>query len=183
MKCLYFIAPTIDSSETISNDLHEIGVNDWFIHIISKDEAQLKKRKLHSGNWLETLDFMRTGFIGANVGFIIGVIGVGILMVTEAFGPNVPMLAYIALVAFTTLFGAWEGGPDWGRPGKPEVGALSHDEIEAGKFLILIYARKGTAEDIKSMMRERHPESRHVATDRHFISPFSVVRRKRNVAG
>jgi len=54
-----------------------------------------------------------------------------------------------------------------------------HDEIEAGEYLLLIYARKGQGEKVKAMMTERHPESRHVATDRHFINPFSRVERKR----
>ena len=54
-----------------------------------------------------------------------------------------------------------------------------HDDIEAGKYLILIYARKGEGEKIKEMMRGRHPESRHVATDRHFINPFAQVERRR----
>jgi hypothetical protein len=54
-----------------------------------------------------------------------------------------------------------------------------HDDIEAGKYLILIYARKGQGEKIKEMMRARHPEARHVATDRNFINPFSRVERRR----
>jgi hypothetical protein len=54
-----------------------------------------------------------------------------------------------------------------------------HTAIEDGNYLILIYARKGQGEKIKKMMRERHSESRHVATDRHFINPFGRVRRRR----
>ena len=45
--------------------------------------------------------------------------------------------------------------------------------------LILIYAHKGQGEKIKAMMRERHPESRHVATDRQFVNPFGRVERRR----
>ena len=181
MKCLYFLAPTIDSSVTISEDLHEVGVHDWFIHVISKDEGGLKKNKLHSSNYLETLDFIRTGFIGANIGFIIGVIASGVILAFEPFGPNFPKFAYFAITAFTTLFGAWEGGL-YGVATENRKLARFHDDIEAGKYLFLIYARRGKGEAVKEMMAKKHPESRHVATDKHFISPFSVVRRKRNVA-
>lgn len=178
MKCLYFLAPTIKSSETISEDLHKVGVNDWFIHVISKDEAGLRKSKLHSSNYLETLDFIRTGFIGANIGFIVGVLAAALLMYLKPFGPNLPGFAYFAIVAFTTLFGAWEGGL-YGVATENRKLVRFHDDIEAGKYLFLIYARSGKGEVVKTMMAEKHPESRHVATDRHFISPFSVVRRKR----
>ena len=57
-----------------------------------------------------------------------------------------------------------------------------HEEIQNGKYLFLIYSRKGKGESIKTMMREKHPESEHVATDEHFISPFSNVIRKNHAA-
>jgi hypothetical protein len=54
-----------------------------------------------------------------------------------------------------------------------------HEQIEAGKYLILIYAHKGQGEAIKAMMLAQHPESRHVATDHRFLNPFGRVRRRR----
>lgn len=63
MKCLYYLAPTLASTRTISDDLHAIGVKDWFIHVISNDEAGLKKERIHSSNYIETLDFLRTGLL------------------------------------------------------------------------------------------------------------------------
>jgi len=77
-----------------------------------------------------------------------------------------------------TLFGAWVGGLT-GMDSENQKLKNFHDDIEAGGNLILIYARKGQGEKIKDMMRERHPESRHIATDRHFINPFSSVERRR----
>ena len=54
-----------------------------------------------------------------------------------------------------------------------------HREIKEGKYLVLIYARKGQGERIRTMMAEQHPEALHVATDRQFINPFSGVERRR----
>jgi hypothetical protein len=54
------------------------------------------------------------------------------------------------------------------------------EAIEKGEYLILIYAHKGEGEKIKEVMHKRHPESRHVATDRHFINPFGRVRRRKS---
>ena len=110
MKCMYYLAPTLQDTHQISDDLHDAGVNDWFMHVVSKDEAGLKREKLHSSNYLETLDLVRDGFIGANVGFIIGVIGAALMMYLQPFGPNVPLFVYLILIGVATLFGAWEGG-------------------------------------------------------------------------
>lgn len=180
MKCMYFLAPTLDSAHTISDDLHEIGIDDWFLHIVSRDEAGLKKDRLHSSNYLEKLDLMRSGLIGANIGFIVGVIGAALIMFLKPFGADVevPGYVYVIILIVATMFGAWEGGL-WGIDSENKKLEPFHDDIQAGKYLILIYAHKGEGEPIKEMMRKKHPESEHVATDRHFFNPFAVVRRKR----
>jgi hypothetical protein len=178
MKCLYYLAPSLNETHRISDDLHDAGVNDWFLHVVSKDEAGLKKEKLHSSNYLETLDLIRDGFIGANIGFIVGVIGAGLMLYTQPFGPDIPKFVYVIVVALATLFGAWEGGL-FGVATENQKLKRWHDQIESGKYLILIYAHKGQGETIKAMMLAQHPEARHVATDKHFFNPFAVVRRKR----
>ncbi len=178
MKCMYYLAPSLVSTHQISDDLHDVGIEDWHVHVISKDEAGLKKEKLHSSNWLETKDLLRNGFIGANIGFIAGVLAAGGMMLFKPFGPNVPVIAYFFLVAVATLFGAWVGGLT-GMDSENQKLKRFHDDIEAGKYLILIYARKGMGEQVKQMMRDRHPESRHAATDVHFINPFARVERRR----
>ncbi len=176
MKCIYYLAPTLDSTHRISDGLHEVGVKDWFLHVISKDEAGLKKERIHSSNYLETLDLVRDGFIGAMIGFIIGLIAAGSVMYFEPFGPDAPNIIYFAIVVVVTCFGAWEGGLV-GIASENKKLAKFHDDIEAGKYLILVYARKEQEEAVKTMMRNTHPESRLVAIDSHFINPFSILKR------
>jgi hypothetical protein len=173
MECLYYLAPTLDSTQTISDDLHAVGVNDWYLHVISKDEAGLRKERIHSSNYIETMDFMRAGFVGAWLGFIVGMIGALLLMATKPFGPETSGFIYLVVVIFTTLFGAWEGGL-YGVATENRKLAQFHDEIESGKYLFLIYARKRQRDTVRAMMRVRHPESALVGTDEHFISPFSI---------
>ena len=178
MKCLYYLAPTLKDTHQISDDLHDVGVNDWFLHVVSKDEAGLKKQKLHSSNYLETLDLIRDGFIGANIGFILGVIGAGLMMYFQPFGPEMPKFVYLIILALATLFGAWEGGL-FGVASDNQKLKRWQEQIESGQYLVLIYARKGQGETIKQMMSARHAEVEHVATDQSFFNPFAVVRRKR----
>ena len=106
MKCLYFLSPDLVSTRRVSDDLHNAGIDDWFIHVVSKDEAGLQKERIHSSNWLETKDLLRDGFIGANIGFILGVLGAGLAMYLQPFGPDMPGFVYILIIAFATCFGA-----------------------------------------------------------------------------
>ena len=178
MKCLYYLAPTLKSTHDISEDLHEVGINDYFLHVVSRDESGLKQQHIHSSNYLETLDLIRDGLIGAVVGFLAGLLGVWALQYFQPLGPNVhvPSFVYYLIVAVATLFGAWEGGLI-GVASENKKLARFHDDLEAGKYLILIYALKAKEDTVRAMMRERHSEAELVAVDSHYINPFSSIKR------
>lgn len=178
MKCLYFLSPSLTCTNEVSEDLHEVGVKDFYLHVISRDESGLKKQHIHSSNYLETLDVVRDGFIGAALGFLVGVLGIIALMYFRPFGPEVvvPVFVYIILVGAATLFGAWQGGLT-GIATENKKLTRFHDDIEAGKYLILVYVRKHQEDAVRRMMKERHPEAELAAVDSHFINPFSKVAR------
>ena len=176
MKANYYISPTLKSTNEISDDLHDVGIADWFIHVISKDEAGLSKEHIHSSNYLETLDVFRDGAIGGVIGFFFGVIAAGALMFFKPFGPNMPEFVYLIVIAILTLFGIWEGGLT-GVASENNKLAEFHDELEEGKYLILIYASKKQENSINEMMVKKHPEAQLVAMDSHFLNPFSRLKR------
>lgn len=178
MKCFYYLAPTLESTQQISGDLHEVGVMDWFLHVISKDEAGLKREQIHSSNYLETTDILRDGLIGANIGFIAAVIAAGLVMILEPFGPETPKVVYFFVVVVFTMFGAWVGGLTGIDKRNKKLKRFQKD-IDAGKYLILIYAFKDQEDAVREMMRDKHAEARLVAIDRRFLNPFSGLRRRR----
>jgi hypothetical protein len=177
MNCLYYLAPTLDSTRRITDDLHGLGVKDFFIHVISKDESGLAEQHIHSSNYLETLDIVRDGFIGAAFGFIAGLIGAALLLFFEPFGPGVPKIVFVLIVAVVTMFGAWEGGLTGIATQNRDLKKFRHD-IETGKYLILVYTRKEQGHVIRSHMRGKHPEAELVAVNTHFINPFKPIRRR-----
>jgi hypothetical protein len=177
MKCIYFLTPNIATTDQVSADLHEVGVQDFYLHVICRDHAGLKRHQIHASNYFETLDIVRDGFIGAALGCLIGLAGVGLLLYTKPFeGHVVPTFVYALLVGVATLFGAWEGGL-MGIDSEHKKLAKFHDDLVAGKYLILVYVRKNREQIVLKMMREKHPEAELVAIDSHFINPFSTVRR------
>jgi hypothetical protein len=88
----------------------------------------------------------------------------------------VPSFVYYLIVAVATLFGAWEGGLVGVAKENKKLQRF-HDDLEAGKYLILIYALKEKEDVVRRMMAERHPEAEFVAVDSHFVNPFSSVKR------
>ncbi len=176
MKCFYYLAPTIKSTHEISDDLHGVGIKDFYIHVISKDESGLRQHHIHSSNYLETLDVIRVGFLGAAFGFFVGLLCIEAMRYFQPFGPDVPEFVYLIVAGLATLFGAWEGGLI-GVGVENKKLARFHDDVEAGKYLILIYARKQKEGEVRALMTARHSEAELAAEDRYFLNPFSRVLR------
>lgn len=176
MKCIYYLSPTLKESSRIADDLHSVGISDWYLHIVSKDEAGLTHQHLQTANYLEKLDLYHSGVLGGLIGAGAGVLLVMIFQWTGLFSPNVPWWVNLIFVAVITLFGIWEGGL-WGIDTENKKLVPFHDDIESGKYLILIYTKKEQEQAVRTMMQERHPEAEMVAVDRHFVSPFSSLKK------
>lgn len=172
MKCIYYLSPTLKSTQQISDDLHAIGIDDWFLHIHSNNESGLTKEHLHSSNYLESLDFIREGLIGAAAGFVVGLAMAALASVTQPFGVPISTLGYLAIVFVLTCFGAWVGGLTGVMRENKKI-AHFHNDIVAGKYLVLIYAKEHQINKIQEMMGVKHPEAQLAAIDPHFLNPFA----------
>jgi hypothetical protein len=179
VKCIYYLTPDLSGTDAVAEDLRRVGVKDFYLHVVNRDEFGLKQHHLHSSNYLETLDILRDGFIGAAIGFAAGLLGIGLLMFFQPFGPTVriPAFVYVVLASAATLFGAWEGGL-MGVARENKKLAKFHDELVAGKFLTLVYVRKNLEATVRKMMAETHPEAALVAVDTHIVNPFSKLSRE-----
>ena len=105
-----------------------------------------------------------TASSAAAVGFCVGLLGVWadrVLRPVRRRGADLRVLRASSGVA--TLFGTWEGGLI-GIGNENRKLAKFHDDIAAGKFLILIYALKEQEAAVTRMMRERHPEAELAAS-------------------
>ncbi|MDO9168191.1 MAG: hypothetical protein Q7U18_03730 [Methylobacter sp.] len=176
MKCLYYLTATLDRTRNITDDLHKAGIDDWFIHVLSKNEAGLKKNKIHSSNYWEQLDILRYGIIGAVAGCVAGLIAAGLVYSTKPFGPELPGIVYCAIIAVLTLFGAWEGGLS-GIASENKKTTLFHDDLEAGNYLIMVYAKQNFEHLITKIMKTQHPEAELAAIDTSFYNPLTELKR------
>jgi len=174
MKCLYFLASTLKTSREVSDDLHEVGVKDYYLHVISQDESGLKQEHVHSSNYLETRDVIRDGCIGALLGLAAGLLGVWLLAYFRPLGNEVviPTFVYVLLTVVATLFGAWEGGLIGIEKENKKIRRF-HEDLAAGKYLILVYVRKHLEAKVTEMMQKQHPDATLVAVDTHFVNPFT----------
>ncbi len=177
MKCFYYLTSTLENTREIIDELHKVGINDWFIHVLSKDEAGIKKVKVHASNYLERLDILRFGILGATAGLIVGIIAAILVNSNNLFGQgDLPNIAYYSIIGFFTLFGTWEGG-FIGIATENKKTSLFHDDLESGGYLILIYTKEVSENVVKTVMEKRNQDVTLVAIDENFYNPLVGLKR------
>ncbi len=172
MRRLYFLARSLDEVDSLSRDLHHIGVHTWQIHGLSKDAAGLYHHHIHPASFFQHYDLTHLGERGALIGFIISIIwalGIHYLQLVPAAFETAE--SFFTIVVFT-LFGAWSGG----------LAGLSHlnyritrfqRDIESGACLVLVDVRPKHAGNIARRVRFGHPTITLAGTSSTFTNPFA----------
>ncbi len=175
MKTMYYLASSLGSVDNIAQDLRKAGIKNWFIHILSNDESGIKKRRLHSSNYLETLDLIRDGLIGGVIGLAIGLLAVLLLIFIKPLGIELSGSIYFFVVMLLTFFGAWEGGLV-GIASRNKKIRQFQEQINKGQHLVIIYTGKKYESRIQYIMGHKYPGVHLAAEDTHFLNPFSSPR-------
>ncbi|MDI9243872.1 hypothetical protein [Marinobacter sp. CHS3-4] len=170
---LFYLVSSIDSAKDISDDLHQHGVTDWRFHIVSKDEAGLYTHQLHTASVLDRTDLPRFVERGALIGFVLALAILLPLSFLEVLA--MPAAAWIALFAFIVAAGAWVGGFGGIQNENYRLQPF-HQDIEAGKYLIMVDTPKDHVAKVKELMTKNHPEAKLQGKDSSVNNPFASRR-------
>ncbi|MGI9275566.1 MAG: hypothetical protein ACR2PT_12065 [Endozoicomonas sp.] len=172
MKRLYYLTDTLGSVSKISDDLHQDGITDWNIHVLSKDEAGLYHRHVHSAHLFQQNDVIHSGEQGAIIGGLIGLV-IALALETQAFFEHsLPLLVLLAIAGLFTLFGAWSGGLAGVTRENYKIQRF-HSDLEKGKHLIMVDVLRNQELLIRQQLSQYHPEAVLAAEGTSLIHPFS----------
>lgn len=169
MKRLYFITDSIDSAESISDDIHELGVKDYNFHVMSRNEAGLYKRHIHSSNIYHDNNIVRQAERGGLLGALLA--AVAVVTATMVLKVEVNFLATLGLIGFLMFSGSWLGGFIGIQQENYKVEKF-HDCLEEGKYLVMVDVKPDRMHLIEDMMITRHSEATHGGVGSTLILPF-----------
>ncbi|WP_375171471.1 hypothetical protein [Marinobacter sp.] len=172
MKRLFYLVNTIDSVESISEDLHRDGVSNWRFHVISKDDAGLYLHHIHTASVLDRTDLAR--FVER--GLIIGGLFAAFFILPLALwgGLEWPTSAFVAMGVFAVLAGGWLGG--FGGIGTENYRIRRfHKDLENGKYLIMVDVPKAEVERVEALMAGLHPEAALRGESSSVNNPFAAA--------
>ena len=171
MQRLYYLANDVETSERVSEAIHDEGIRDWNFHVLSKDEAGLYVHHVHSATPFQQLDLIHSAARWAIGGGAIGG-GVGLLCLGLQLLPwQTNALTVAILTLLGVFYGAWQGGMI-GMTRENYKVAPFHDDIEAGRYLIMIDVRREHRARMRELMQTKFPNVLRCGSTSTFINPF-----------
>jgi hypothetical protein len=168
MRRLYYVANDLETTVRISDKLHALGISDWNFHVIARDESGIYTHRLHSATPYHKQDIIRTGERWALAGAGAG-LSAALLVAASPVGFD--GLTGILLVLVGLLTGVC-GGFISGRSRENHKIARFHDDIEAGRYLILVDVDKKSRADVIELMNLQFGAVNFRGSDSPFINPF-----------
>ena len=172
MKRLYYLTSSLDSVTRITEDLHRDGVTDWHLHVLSRNEAGLYHRQLHSANMFQENDVIHSGQLGALIGGAAGLLAVTLLEWWNPFGVDVPLPVLVIVAGVFTMFGAWSGGLAGVTRENYKITRF-HDDLVKGNHLIMVDVSREQEQRVRYHLSRYHPEACLAGEDTTLIFPFS----------
>ena len=155
MKRIYFLAPSVEITKKIVNDLLLARVDQGHIHVLAKRNTPLGD--LPEASFLQKSDIIPALERGVAVG---GLTGVLLGLIVMAFPGE--LVVGGGLILATALagagFGAWVSSMVGSSIGNRQIEQFAVD-IENGKFLMMVDVPSKRVEDIEQLVKERYPEA------------------------
>lgn len=170
---LYYLTNSLNSVSQVSDDLHSLGITDAHIHALSKDEAGLYHRHIHSAHLFQHIDVIHSGEIGAILGGTISVVSAFALYLWMPFlSEPMPYFLLLFVVGGITSFGGWCGGLAGATRENYKI-APFHNDIEDGKHLIMVDVHKPQEQQVRQQLCQYHPEALLAAKGSSWTLPFN----------
>jgi len=170
MTRLYYLADDLYACERVERTLQEVGVRDWNFHVVSKDQIGLYQHRIHAATTYQRLDVVHSGERWALGG---AALGLGAGLAALALQPAaVDGLTVTLLTVIGALAGAWRGAL-LGLGRESYKIARFHDDLEAGRHLIMVDVGDRHRSRIRELLSVRFPSVEFCGRDTVVISPFA----------
>jgi hypothetical protein len=154
MKRIYFLAPNIEVTHKIVDELKVEGLTDQHIHILAKRDTPLEG--LHEAGVDIKTDFLpaveRGLALGGATGLLVGLIGLRFAGFVVAGGP------LLGIILASATFGSLAGGLMGMNVGNTRLKKFE-EAIEQGELLVLVDLPLERVDTIKGLITKHHPEA------------------------
>jgi hypothetical protein len=154
MRRIYFLAPNIETTHKIVDELRAEGIEDRHMHILAKRDTPLED--MPEASEFQKTDFMsaaeRGAALGAATGLLAGLVGLRFAGFSIAGGPVLGILVYGATIG--AMMSGLAGLQVGNSKVKKYVGA-----IERGEVLVMVDIPKERIDAMSKLIIKHHPSA------------------------
>ena len=154
MRRIYFLAPDIETTHKIIDELRAEGIEEQHIHVLAKRDTPLED--MPEASVFEKTDFIpameRGTALGAATGLLAGLVGLRFAGFAIAGGPVLGVLLYGATI------GAMMSGLAGLQVGNSRVKEYA-DAIESGELLVMVDIAEERIDAIQQSITKHHPNA------------------------
>ncbi len=154
MRRVYFLAPNIETTHKIVDELRAEGLEDRHIHILAKRNTQLED--MPEASVFEKTDFIpaleRGAALGATTGLLAGLVGLRFAGFAIAGGP------VLGILFFGATIGTIMSGLAGLQVGNSRVKQYE-DAIERGELLVMVDIPKDRIDAMSQLIIKHHPSA------------------------
>ncbi|XOV84116.1 MAG: hypothetical protein ACFHXK_03150 [bacterium] len=159
MRRLYYVAESVEAAQAVADALQALGIPRLRLHVLSRDEAGLYTHNIHSANPIHQLDILHTAGRYALIGLLAGLLLAALLSGAFSMGwlaLDIGWSGTLILAGIGLCFGAWEGGMIGLSRENYKIERF-HDDIEAGRYLIMVDVSRQQRPLVKELMNFDFP--------------------------
>jgi len=167
MRRLYYLFKNVNAAKPISDDLHQIGIDDEHLHFMSRESDKLADMHVHSASVVDETGSGRTSIVGLAVG-VVSMLLMAHFSLAHVYGGVLPVMGYlIAAVAGGTLgwwFGAFIG---MFKKNHHLEGVFDKDHDDGTLLMIDVFDDEEESRATQ-MMNARHAEATLSRVDKNY---------------
>tara|TARA_B100000809_G_C15138968_1_gene532039 strand:- start:1211 stop:1717 length:507 start_codon:yes stop_codon:yes gene_type:complete len=149
MNRLFFVVSSLESVESVENDLIGGGINESHIHLLSSQPNEADKRNLHEVSSLAKSDVYQSTLKGIPIGVLLAS---AVVALTHYYSwyTQFTWVPFIFLAILVMGFSCWEFGL-WGIQHRNSELSQFDNTIDKGRHVLLIDSDSNDREKIKSI--------------------------------
>jgi hypothetical protein len=161
MRRIYFLAPNLEITKKIVDDLLLARIDERHIHVLAQRETPLED--LPEATFLQKTDFIPSLEQGLAVGGATGMLA-GLVAIALPTGLVLGGGAVLAISVIGAGLGAWASSLIGASTGNRRLKDYE-EALERGEVLVMVDVPRERVAEVESLIKRHHPEAECMGTD------------------
>lgn len=153
---LYFLLPDVESAKRTADDLLLARVDDRHMRFLSRRGTAFEP--LHEAGYLDKTDLVHGAVVGLALGGLIGALAGALVVAYPPEGMSPKLVAVLIGMLAGAPLGAWMASMAAAAVPNSRLKQF-HDDIEAGRVLMMVDVPLRRVAEITELVVSRHPEA------------------------